>query len=154
MVNWRLMIVLLLLAPLTWLTPSQAQEFESEVEIDTRKCIPTRSVRRIRIVDDRNVLIYLSARKIYHNVLRNTCRGLKRLGTFSYNSSDGQMCEGDGISGIHDAWADVRPIPSCWLGMHRRISKEDADALRSAGKRGPKVRPAPLPLPEPGEVGE
>lgn len=150
---WRTSILLFPLSSLIAFTPSQAQESEAEVEPETRTCISTRSIRRTRIIDDRNVLIYLSARRIYHNVLRNNCRGLKRLGTFSYNSSDGQMCEGDGIAGIHGAWDDVRPIPQCWLGVHRRISREEANALREASKRRPKIAPKPIPLPEPEEVG-
>ncbi len=152
-INIRLTQLSLLLAALTWLAPSHAQEMETAVEPDTRNCISTRSIRRIRIVDDRNVLIYLSGRKIFHNVLRNTCRGLKRQGTFSYNSSDGQMCEGDGISGITDAWDDVRPMAQCWLGVHNRISREQADAMRDAAKRGPKIEPRPLPVPKPSEIG-
>lgn len=156
-VNRCLTQLTLLLVALFWFAPSQAQETETETESgaesDTRRCIPTRSIRRIRIIDDRNVLIYLSARKIFHNVLRNTCSGLKRLGTFSYNSSDGQMCEGDGIAGVTGAWNDVRPVPQCWLGIHHRVSKEQADSMRDASKRGPKIRPKPLPVPEPSDVG-
>lgn len=141
-------------ATLLWAAPAvHAQEMEEEVTAESRSCIPTRSIRRIRILDDRNVLIYLSARRIYHNVLRNECRGLKRYGTFSYNSSDGQMCEGDGIAGYHGAWDDVRPIPQCWLGEHHRISKAQADALRDASKQGPKIPPKSIKLPDPEEVG-
>jgi len=150
-------IVSLSFASLVCLAPVQAQEIgieaEPEVELETRTCIQTRRITRIRVLDDRNVLIYMGARRIYHNVLRNTCHGLKRLGTFSYNSSDGQMCQGDGIAGMSGAWSDVRPIPKCWLGIHQRISKEQADAMRDASKRKPKIPAAPLPMPEPGEVG-
>ncbi|MGI9205810.1 MAG: hypothetical protein ACR2Q3_17480 [Woeseiaceae bacterium] len=154
-VNREVTIVSLLFATLVCVTPSQAQEIEieAEPEIETRTCIPTRSIRRIRVIDDRNVLIYMSARKIYHNVLKNTCGGLKRIGTFSYSSRDGQLCQGDGIAGLAGAWEDVPPIPKCWLGIHHRISKEQADAMRDASKRQPKIPAAPLPMPEPGEVG-
>lgn len=156
-VKRALTIVSLSFAALVCISPSQAQEIDIEVEpepeLETRTCIPTRRITRIRILDDRNVLIYMSARRIYHNVLRNTCHGLKRLGTFSYNSSDGQMCQGDGIAGLSGSFQDVRPIPKCWLGIHQRISKEHADAMRDASKRKPKIPAAPLPMPEPGEVG-
>jgi len=156
-VNRTMTIVSLSFTALACFAPSQAQqieiEVEPEVELETRTCIPTRRISRIRILDDRNVLIYMSARRIYHNVLRNTCHGLKRLGTFSYNSSDGQMCQGDGIAGLTGAWEDVRPIPKCWLGIHQRVSKVQADAMRNASKNKPKIPAAPLPMPEPREVG-
>lgn len=150
-------VVCLSFTALVCVAPSQAQEsnieVEPEPELETRTCIATRRITRIRILDDRNVLIYMNARRIYHNVLRNTCHGLKRNGRFSYNSSDGQLCQGDGIAGLAGAWDDVRPIPKCWLGIHQRVSKEHADAMRNASKRKPKVPAAPLPMPEPGEVG-
>jgi len=133
-------------------TDPQDEEQESAYEEDVRRCLSTRSIRRIRIIDDRNVLIYQNTGRIFHNVLRYNCNGLKRIGTFSYNSSDGNLCEGDGIAAIHGAWDDVRPMPSCWIGMHRQISREEADALRDGGKRGPKIETRPLPMPDPEEV--
>ncbi|MGI9261692.1 MAG: hypothetical protein ACR2QR_06640, partial [Woeseiaceae bacterium] len=54
-------IVSLSLAALVCLAPTQAQEIEieaePEVEPETRTCIATRRISRIRILDDRNVLI-------------------------------------------------------------------------------------------------
>ncbi len=143
----------LLLAILIWHSPSTAQSDATEAEPETRKCIPTRFVRRTRIVDDRSVLIYLSSRRVYLNVLRDSCSGLKQVGTFSYNSSDGLMCEGDGISSISGAWGEVRPIPTCWLGIHTKISKERADAILAASKRGPSIKARPVPPPDPSEIG-
>lgn len=144
----------ILLVALSWVSPSQAQESDEDVETETRNCLQTKKIRRIRIVDDRNVLIYLSARRIYHNVLKYNCAGLKHVGTFSYNSNDGQMCEGDGIAAISGAWADIRPVPTCWLGTHERVTKEQADAIRKGGDIERKIEPKPIPLPEPSEVGE
>ena len=143
----------LLLVAFTLSAPLQAQESDGEGEAETRNCLQTKKIRRIRIVDDRNVLIYLSARRIYHNVLKYNCTGLKRVGTFSYNSNDGQMCEGDGIAAISGAWADIRPVPTCWLGTHERVSKEQADAIRKGEKFERKIESKPIPLPEPSEVG-
>lgn len=152
--NSRLWTISISLVALIWVTPLKAQEDEASVNDDTRNCLPTRSIRRIRIIDDQNVLIYLSARKIFHNVLRKRCLGLERLGGFSYNSSDGQMCDGDSIGAMNnDAWGDVRPMPGCRLGVHQRITKDQADEMREVKKNGPKIEPRSLPLPEPSEVG-
>jgi hypothetical protein len=151
---WRLATISLLLIGLIWISPASAQDEEPGTEADTRKCISTRSIRRIRIIDDRNVLIYLSGTNVFHNVLRSSCTGLERVGTFSYNSSDGLLCEGDGISALQgQVWGDIRPVPHCWLGIHQRISKEQADAMREGKKEGGKIEVRPLPMPEPSEVG-
>ena len=139
---------------LIWSHPSTAQEEDIVVDENTRNCISTRRISRIRIIDDKNILIYLNARHIYHNQLENECRGLERIGTFSYNSSDGLICEGDGISAMSmNAWDDPKPVPKCWFGIHRKISKEEADAMREAKKKGVTIESEPLPMPLPSEVG-
>ena len=56
------------------------------------------------------------------------------------------MCEGDGVASMSGAWDAVRPIPKCWLGVHQKISKEQADAMRGASKRRPKIQLSPLPM--------
>ncbi len=149
-----------MLAALASAQPASAQDAESSQDVEPGvadegpSCISTRRIHRIRILDDRNVLIYINAKTIYHNQLQRTCRGLKRAGTFSYNSSDGLLCSGDGIASLNGiAWDDVRPVPSCWLGEHRRISRDDANAMRKEIRRGPKVTPKPVPTPAPTEVG-
>jgi hypothetical protein len=137
--------------------PASAQEDSAEevtVEEDTVRCISTRRIRRIRIVDDKNILIYLTASHIYHNELQNVCRGLKRHGTFSYNSNDGLFCEGDGIGAMTmGAWDNVRPDVKCWLGPHRRISREEADEMRRSGGQIAPPEAKPLPMPPPLVIG-
>ena len=157
LVNVRLIKVSVLLVALVWVPPSDAQDNaqEEEVVVDdgAPNCISSRRIRRIRIIDDQNVLIYLSAQTIYHNQFRNPCTGLERRRTFSYNSNDGLLCEGDGIAALAgEVWGAARPVPSCWLGPHRKISKEEADAMRDAKKNPPKIEAKPLPMPEPSEV--
>ena len=108
---------------------------DAGIEEVTKRCISTRRIRRIRIVDDKNILFYLTATHVYHNQLRNECHGLKRYGTFSYNSNDGLFCDGDGIGGMTmDAWDDVRPNVNCWLGLHRKITREEANEMRRAAR--------------------
>jgi len=131
---------------------SKDNKFEETLDEGSRRCLSTRGIRRLKIIDDRNVLIYQNTGKVFHNVLRYNCNGLKRVGSFSYNSSDGNLCEGDGIAAINGAWDDVRPMPTCWMGIHREISREEAKALQDGGKRGPKIETRPLPMPDPEEV--
>jgi len=143
-----------LLAATIWVVPVNAQEDETSVDERTRTCISTRRLRRTVIVDDRNVLFYLSSRTILHNVLRRTCPGLKKEGTFAYTTTTGRICKGDGISPMGgNVWGAVRPVPRCWLGIHRQITPEQADAMRNAAAQKPDVPPMPLPVPEPSEIG-
>lgn len=149
----RLFGVSALLIALVWALPSYAEEEEVVVDDGGPNCISTRRIRRIRIIDDQNVLIYLSAQTIYHNRFRNACHGLERRRTFSYNSNDGLLCEGDGVAPLAgEVWGAVRPVPACWLGPHRKISKEEADAMRSAKENPPEIERRPLPMPEPSEI--
>ena len=159
MATLRLLILVTPLAFFFGVSAAQSQEQaeeEAAVDEETNRCISSRRIRRIRIVDDKNILIYLSASHIYHNELQNECHGLERRGTFSYNSNDGLFCEGDGIGAMSmNAWDDVRPDIRCWLGEHRRISKEEADEMRRTGTARPVPVPEaqPLPLPPPMEIG-
>lgn len=145
--------ITLLFAALVWHAPAAAQGSADEAEFESPRCVSTRFIRRIRILDDRNVLIYLSRNRIYHNVLRYDCRGLKRVGSFSYTSNDGLLCEGDGIGSLGGAWDNVRPMASCWLGAHKRVSNEEANELRAAVRRGPVIKVKPVAPPEPSEIG-
>lgn len=151
--NWRIISISLLSAALVWVAPVKAQEDEGSVDDGTRICISTRRIRHTRIIDDRNVLFYLSSTNILHNVLRQTCPGLKYNGQFSYTTTTGRICEGDGIAPMRGSWGTVRPVPVCWLGIHREISREQADMLREAAKLMPAFEPSPLPIPEPSEIG-
>lgn len=143
----------LLCAAFVWHSPASSQDGADEVEPESPRCVSTRFIRRIRILDDRNVLIYVSGRRIYHNVLRYDCRGLKRVGAFSYNSNDGLLCEGDGIGSLGGALDTVRPMAACWLGAHTRITREQANEMRAAVRRGPTIKARPVAPPEPSEIG-
>ena len=157
MTTFRVLTWSILFGFFAWALPAPAQEESVEdvtVEEDTLRCISSRRIRRIRIVDDKNILIYLTATHIYHNELQNVCHGLSRHRSFSYNSNDGLFCEGDGIGGMTlAAWDVVRPDVRCWLGAHRRISREDADAMRRGEGKPAQPEARPLPMPPPSEVG-
>jgi hypothetical protein len=132
------------------------EDKEPVLEDRTRNCVGTRRIRRTKIVDDGNVLIYLSAKLILHNQLRQLCPGLEQAGTFAFTSTDGAICKGDGLAPIKsDPWGPIRPIPTCWLGVHRQISAEEADEMIAAAMSPPDQTPSPrpLPMPEPSEVG-
>ncbi len=154
--NWRGIGALALGFTILPVTPVNAQEEETIYEGGTRYCISTKRIRHTRIVDDQNVLFYLSGKTILHNTLRNVCPGLEKDGRFAFTTTTGRICEGDGMAPMDDdPWGAVRPIPRCWLGVHREISRQEADAMMDAKKAtpDPTPRPRPLPMPDPSEVG-
>ena len=135
-----------------WEAPVAAQEEEPVVDGDTRRCLSTRRIRRTRIIDDRNILFYMPGKVVYHNILRQPCNGLEREGRFSYKTSAGSLCSSDVIFVLYDgALGGLREGNACGLGVFHEITREDATALLEA--EDAKVEPAPLPMPEPEEIG-
>jgi hypothetical protein len=154
--NCRISLAVALAVSLLPVPSAAAQDNEPGLDDRTRNCVGTRRIRRTKIVDDRNVLIYLSAKLILHNRLRQLCPGLEQAGTFAFTSTDGAVCKGDGLAPLKsDPWGPIRPIPTCWLGVHRQISSEEADEMILAAMTPPNQTPSPrpLPMPEPAEVG-
>ena len=151
----------LVVAALLIVVPASAQEDEASVEANgeasadngTRTCLSTRRIRHTRIVDDRNVLYFLSGRTVFLNVLRKSCQGLKQVGSFAYASNNGQVCKDDGIALIGGALGAMRPVPVCWLGIHRQITRDQADIMMDAAEQRFELKPMPIPLPEPSEIG-
>lgn len=148
----RLNTVLLAFLLLGWNLPGYAQESEPGHDDGARSCINTRLIRRTHIVDDRNVLFYMSGGKVYHNILRAPCHGLEREERFSYHTTGGQLCRLDGIYVLYEGAWGLREGASCSLGDFHEISKETAEAMRETPQR-PQTEAAPLPMPEPEQIG-
>ena len=154
--NLRRIGVLVLAITLLPALPANAQDSEPGLEGGTRYCISTKRIRHTRIVDDNRVLFYLSGKTILLNVLRKECPGLAHNGRFAFTTTTGRICEGDGMAPIgYEPWGAVRPIPRCWLGIHRQITRAEADELMDLKKKLLNADPQPssLPMPEPSEVG-
>lgn len=152
--NWKITLAVVVAVGLLPVPPVIAQDNEPGLEGATRNCIGTRRVRRTRIIDDNNVLFYLSGKIILHNELRQICPGLEEAGTFAFTSTDGAICKGDGLAPMKsNPWGAVRPIPQCWLGIHREIDRDEADAMIAAKNAQPVPSPRPMPMPDPSEVG-
>jgi hypothetical protein len=148
--EWMQVVVLFVVvvsASLIFVAPVSAQEADPSSDVETRNCIFTRQIRRTKIIDDRNVLFYVAGDTVFHNALRQTCHGLEKRGTFALITS-GRLCEGDGFSAVYTS-----PYPTCWLGVHVKITRDEADAMMAAKKEGGKIEVRPLPMPEPSEVG-
>jgi hypothetical protein len=133
--------------------PVAAQEEEPAYDDNARDCINLRQIRRTEVVDDRNILFHMTGSVVYHNILPRQCGGLAREDRFSYQTSIGRLCRLDHIRVLYNDPFGLREGNRCSLGMFHKITKEDAKAFtEEADRRGPEANP--LPLPEPGEIGE
>lgn len=132
----------------------QGSAEEEEIVYDefTVECISLRQVRRTEVVDDRNILFYMSGQRVYHNLLPRPCGGLAREDRFSYQTSMGRLCRLDHIRVLYDDPFGLREGNRCSLGVFHKMDREDAEAI----KDGADVKPTanPLPMPQPEEVGD
>ena len=129
----------------------QAQDPEPGHDDGSRTCVNTRRIRRTVIVDDRNLLFYMAGGTVYHNILRQSCNGLKREGRFSYHTTGNSLCRLDSIRVLYDGAWGLREGISCSLGDFFEIDEETAEAMREGPEQPPEAEP--LPLPEPEEIG-
>lgn len=132
--------------------PSMAQD-EQDVA-NARRCVPVSQIRNTRIVDDRNILFYMTGKTIYQNILPRQCHGLARENRFSYRVSTGQLCQIDSIQILYNLGSDLRPGSSCQLGYFQEITKEDADFMIDNPPEDRRGTPPAEPLPpaEPEDV--
>lgn len=120
-------------------------------DASAEKCISVRRIRQTKIIDDLNIIFYLSGQKTYHNILPRRCSGLAREDRFSYRTSVGQLCDIDSIRVLQGGARGLEEGISCRLGLFHPISKEDAEALTDKSHTMPEAEPIQLPKPE--EVG-
>lgn len=120
-------------------------------DANAEKCISVRRIRQTKIIDDLNIVFYLSGQKTYHNILPRRCPGLARENRFSYRSSVGQLCDLDSIRVLQGGARGLEEGISCRLGLFHPISKEDAEALTDKSPTVPAAEPIQLPSPE--EIG-
>ena len=127
-------------------------EEEPVYDENTAECISLRHVRRTKVVDDRNVLFYMSGKTVYHNVLPRSCSGLAREDRFSYQTSIGRLCRLDQISVLYNDPFGMRAGNRCSLGAFQKIDRDDAKAfMDSTNNDVPAAKPLPMPAPQ--EVG-
>ena len=103
-------------ASLAWASESAAQDEEPVYDEDSRTCISTRRIRRTQVIDDRNILFYVTGRDVYHNILPRACNGLRRENRFSYQTHGSQLCSRDAINVLFDHTWGLRTGAACGLG--------------------------------------
>ena len=106
-----------------------AEEAE-DIDVTPVRCISMGRIRTTTVVDDRNILFYRRGGPIYHNILEQNCRGLKRSGLFTYKVQSGarhvRLCDTDTINVIE---APGSAGFNCALGQFFPISELRAEEL-------------------------
>jgi hypothetical protein len=116
-------------------TPVTAQE-EPAADEDTRNCISTRRLRRVRAIDEGNVLFFYSNRTIFQNTLMQGCSEILHY-RISYNSMSGNLCEGDGLTILRSqSWDRLRMPANCKLGTFRKLNPTEVEVVRNAERAG------------------
>lgn len=122
---------------------AQEQGYE-ELTFDREgeRCLSTRSIRDTDILSDRTILFEMRGNEYYLNNLSYECRGLRRAGSFSYQTRAGRLCNVDTIRVIEQIGGSIREGIGCGLGLFYPITEDEAEFLKAeADGRPGRLRP-------------
>jgi hypothetical protein len=125
---------------------------EFELEYRGSDCISIRSIRDYTALDDRNLLIWASAKRPYFVKLSMPAWGLRSSFQIGTVSRDDRLCPYGGDALVFDALGRE----SARIASIRRVTPEEAEwLLVRFGKKEPAEQQAPAPKPVEGaEVEE
>ncbi len=108
------------------------------------RCIPTRRIRRVEVIDDKHLSFQLSRGEYYLAKLPHRCPGLERGKPVMYEPTAARLCSLDGVRAIYDhGLAGARPGMRCALNGFESVTKEQLVMLKDtlkAERRKPKKR--------------
>ena len=133
--------VLMFPACLLGLSTAISSLADEETDENVRNCINTRSLRTTEVVDDSNILFYLSGKTIYLNILPRECKGLSRDRRFSYTTSGTSLCNFGTIRILSDRGGGLREGKVCRLGYFHLTSREAIAEARERGSESPRAKP-------------
>lgn len=115
-------------------TPVDTTAPAMETAAKSDNCLPIHSIRRTKIVDDQNILFFTNDGKVYNNKLPHRCSGLASADTFSYKTSQNELCNVDVITVLHQTGGSYMNGPSCGLGNFAPTENPDKAAKEKAAK--------------------
>ena len=134
------------LAALILGTPLAAQDGEDAPDDDAasmaRACLSHPTIRRTRILSDRNIVFFTRDGTIYNNYLPRECPSLKPRTIVNYGISNNRVCAGDSFQVL---W-ETRPgsyVPAflCPLGQFVPITETELEDLTAATEESRERRP-------------
>lgn len=120
--------------------PGVAQQNDDPADIDAagpRPCLPQPTIKRTKILDNRNIVFVTHQDEIYNNPLPKQCATLNRRSLVNYEVANGYVCAGDRFQVILETAPKVfMPGPLCELGTFVPITQAELDDLTAM--TGPK----------------
>lgn len=135
------LFILTLTACLMAAGPSPADELEDDADDNSIRCINTRSLKTTEVVNDSNLLFYMTGKTVYLNILPRECRGLSRERRFSYSTNGRSLCSSDAIRILSDSGGSLHEGRLCRLGRFYLTSKEEIAEARERGSQSPRAKP-------------
>lgn len=83
-------------------------------------CVPLSQIRQSRVRSDTVIDFEMTGRRVYRNVLPNSCPGLGFNQSFSYATSLSQLCSVDIITVLQQT-AGIQRGASCGLGVFQPV---------------------------------
>ena len=139
---WGLLVGLPLL-----LTSTPDVRADENADVETKRCIQSRTIRRTEVIDDSNVVFHTQGRRIYLNTLPKPCKGLSRHGRFSHVTHMRSLCALDRISVLQEGGTGAYEGRACKLGRFRPMTEEglhDYFDKRAKKPESKSVEPPPI----------
>nr|WP_232037395.1 hypothetical protein [Sphingobium amiense] len=86
-------------------------------------CIPITQIRSTSVRDDRTIDFEVSSRRIYRNILPNSCPSLGFEKRFGYATSLSQLCSVDIIHVLWSQGSGLQRGASCGLGQFQPMER-------------------------------
>ncbi len=115
-------------------TPSEKTEY-----VDEHRCIQSRLIRKIEVLDDRHVVFQLARDRYFLVQFDHRCPAMRPTSTIAYESNGSRVCALDRIRPLN-GWGGGIP---CQIPGFQEINEDQMSLLRDtlSGRRNPE-RPA------------
>jgi hypothetical protein len=115
-----------------------------------RSCLAQPTIRRTKILSNRNIVFFTRQDAIYNNELPKQCASLNRRSLINYGIANGRVCAGDRFQVMTETSPkNFLPGPLCELGTFVPITEAELDDLtamtehnRERSRRGRSKREA------------
>jgi hypothetical protein len=115
---------------------------DREVTSIARPCLNHPTIRRTRILDDRNIVFITRDGTIYNNQLPRQCPSLKRGSVVNYGVANGRLCSGDSFQVLWQVGTgNYVPAFQCPLGHFLPISAGEFEDLTAVTEQSRERRP-------------
>lgn len=108
------------------------QASDPEAYPGTERCIFTRDIRTIEILDQQHVVFELSRKQLYLVQFPYVCHGLRRNGSLIYETRSGRLCRLDQVRAFEPG--ETMPNPPCTLPGFMPVEKEQVVQLKDSLK--------------------